>query len=217
MSLARPRAVLFDWDNTLVDSWATIHHALNVTLTAMGQEPWTMEQVREHVRLSLRDSFPRRFGERWQEARRIYLDAFTSIHLERLTALPGADALIEELAASGAWLGVVSNKTGSVLRKEAEKLGWTKLFDRLVGAGDAAADKPDNAPVEMALAGSGVAAGPLVWFVGDTGVDTQCAINAGCVPILVGPEDPNAAEFEHFRPVLHFSDCASLSRHLRGL
>ena len=27
--LGRPRAILFDWDNTLVDSWATIHEALN--------------------------------------------------------------------------------------------------------------------------------------------------------------------------------------------
>ena len=27
--LPRPRAILFDWDNTLVDSWVTIHEALN--------------------------------------------------------------------------------------------------------------------------------------------------------------------------------------------
>ena len=33
--LKRPRAILFDWDNTLVDSWATIHEALNVVMTAM--------------------------------------------------------------------------------------------------------------------------------------------------------------------------------------
>ena len=29
--LPRPRAILFDWDNTLVDSWVTIHEALNIT------------------------------------------------------------------------------------------------------------------------------------------------------------------------------------------
>ena len=28
-SLKPPRAILFDWDNTLVDSWGTIHDALN--------------------------------------------------------------------------------------------------------------------------------------------------------------------------------------------
>ena len=26
--LRSPRAILFDWDNTLVDTWATIHEAL---------------------------------------------------------------------------------------------------------------------------------------------------------------------------------------------
>ena len=32
-ALARPKAVLFDWDNTLVDSWGTIQIALR-TLTS---------------------------------------------------------------------------------------------------------------------------------------------------------------------------------------
>ena len=26
--MSLPRAIVFDWDNTLVDSWATIHEAL---------------------------------------------------------------------------------------------------------------------------------------------------------------------------------------------
>src|ERR1700732_3665828 len=30
--LARPRAILFDWDNTLGDSWKTIHEALDAAL-----------------------------------------------------------------------------------------------------------------------------------------------------------------------------------------
>src|SRR6185312_8412911 len=71
--LQRPRAIIFDWDNTLVDSWATIHDALNFLMEAMAQPLWTIEQTRERVRLSLRESFPRIFGERWEEAQKIYL------------------------------------------------------------------------------------------------------------------------------------------------
>lgn len=33
---AGPRAILFGWDNAPVDSWPTIHDALNITLTAFG-------------------------------------------------------------------------------------------------------------------------------------------------------------------------------------
>ena len=47
------------------------------------------------------------------------------------------------------------------------------------------ADKPAVAPVEMALAGSGVARGPDVWFVGDTDIDMTCAVNAGCYTVLL--------------------------------
>jgi phosphoglycolate phosphatase len=214
--LPRPRAILFDWDNTLVDSWVTIHEALNVTMAAMDKPLWSIEQTKERVRLSLRESFPRHFGERWEEARRIYLDKFSAIHLDRLTALPGCGELLEGLAGEGIYMGVVSNKTGALLRREADQLGWSTLFGAIVGAGDAEADKPDAAPVRLALEPSGIGAGETVWFVGDTGVDIECARNSGCVPVLLGGEMPEA-ELARCAPRLILSDCFSLFRLIRGL
>jgi phosphoglycolate phosphatase len=131
--VVRPQAILFDWDNTLVDSWATIHEALNVVMAAMRKPPWSLQQTKERVRLSLRDSFPRHFGERWAEARQIYLDAFRAIHLERLSPLPGRRELLERLVGRRVFLGVVSNKTGSLLRREVAELGWTGFFGSIVG------------------------------------------------------------------------------------
>src|SRR5262245_38690545 len=87
--LSRPRAILFDWDNTLVDSWATIHEALNVVMAAMDKPLWSLQETKLRVRLSLRESFPIHFGDRWEEARRVYLNAFRAIHIERLQPLPG--------------------------------------------------------------------------------------------------------------------------------
>lgn len=215
-ALARPRAILFDWDNTLVDSWATIHEALNLVMAAMGKPPWSLEETRRRVRLSLRESFPVHFGARWEEARDIYLDRFRAIHLDRLAALPGCGELLRGLAAEKIFLGVVSNKTGALLRREAEQLGWSSYFGRLVGAGDAAVDKPDAAPVRLALEPSGIAAEDGVWFVGDTGVDMECAVNSGCVPVLLGGE-PDADEHLEYAPRLVFSDPATLFRCVRGL
>jgi phosphoglycolate phosphatase len=215
--MTRPRAIIFDWDNTLVDTWQTIHDALNTTLDAMGHASWTLDESKERVRLSLRDSFGALFGDRWEEARRIYLDTFLAVHLERLTALPGTSDLLEQLSRDGFTLAVVSNKTGPILRREAQHLGWTRYFRRLVGATDATADKPDAAPVHLALEGSGVAAGRQVWLVGDTAVDMQCAVNAGCVPVLLGPSDVNGNEFAEFKPELAFRDGPGLFLHLRTL
>ena len=213
----RPRAVLFDWDNTLVDSWPIIHDALQQTLTAMGHTPWTLAESKARVRLSLRDSFPALFGTRWEEARRIYMESFQAIHLERLTALSGVVDLLEHLQAAGIYTAVVSNKTGRVLRLEAAHLGWEHYFARLVGATDATADKPDPAPIHLALEGSGIAAGPAVWYVGDTAVDIECALNAGCVPVLLGPAKPEDAEFSRHQPHVAFDDCSGLFLHIRTL
>ncbi|HEV2302857.1 MAG TPA: HAD hydrolase-like protein [Stellaceae bacterium] len=214
--IRRPRAILFDWDNTLVDSWATIHEALNTAMAAMGKPLWSLAETRERVRLSLRQSFPIYFGEQWEKARQIYLAAFRAIHLERLMALPGREAMLRALAGEGIYLGVVSNKTGAVLRREAEAIGWMPLFGAVVGAGDAALDKPDAAPVILALEPSGVAADDGVWLVGDTAIDMQCATASGCLPVLLGGA-PDGAEFLGSPPALAFSEGALLFRFLRGL
>jgi len=214
--MARPGAILFDWDNTLVDSWPVIHDALVVTFQAMGHPPWSLEETKERVRRSLRDSFPTLFGTRWEEARRLYLETFTSIHLERLTAFVGAETLLSGLAADGYYLAVVSNKTGPILRREADHLGWTPYFRRLVGAGDTRADKPDPAPVHAALAGSGIVPA-ATWFVGDTTLDMECAEQAGCVPVLLGDPVAIGAEIGKPLPSFHFFDCGALLQGLRDL
>ncbi len=166
LGLDRPRAILFDWDNTLVDSWATIHEALNAVMTAMDKPLWSLQETKERVRLSLRESFPIHFGNRWEEARRIYLDVFSAIHLERLRALPDRGELLRALFGERIFLGVVSNKTGSLLRREADWIGWSAFFGSVIGAGDAAVDKPHAAPVALALEPSGIEGGEAVWFVG---------------------------------------------------
>jgi phosphoglycolate phosphatase len=215
-NLRRPRAIIFDWDNTLVDSWGTIHDALNFLMVAMEKPLWTIAETRERVRLSLRDAFPAIFGDRWEEARQIYMDRFSAIHIERLTPLPGREAMLRTLADGGIYLSLVSNKTGAVLRREVAHLGWTPLFGSIVGAGDAHTDKPHCAPVELALQPSGITPGPDVWFVGDTAVDMECALASGCVPVLLGAAD-SEIEFAQFPPALTVADSAALFRVLEGL
>ena len=118
----------------------------------MGHTPWTLAETRDRVRASLRDSFPRMFGDRWHEAEKIYYDTFAANHLRRLREMPGAGAMLAGLAARGLYLAVVSNKQGRFLRLEADQLSWTGYFGRLIGAKDAAAqlvaqlEKAEGAP-----------------------------------------------------------------------
>lgn len=207
-----PRAILFDWDNTLADNWTAILAAMNETLTAFGHPTWTLEESRARIKASLRDAFPRLFGERWREATNIYRQAFERDHLEHLREMPGAAAMLAELRARRLYLAVVSNKSGRYLRKEAAHLGWDVHFDRLVGAQDAAADKPDVAPVELALSGSGIPPGPHVWFVGDADIDVECARNSGCAPVLLRIDPPRNDEFAGTGPPRHIRSCSELTK-----
>src|SRR3546814_7612175 len=95
----------------------------------------------------------------------MFYSGFEVVHLETLKALEGATEILERLAALGIPTAVVSNKSGSYLRREAAHLGWDRYFHRIVGATDAPRDKPAPDPVYMALEGTGIAAGPDVWFV----------------------------------------------------
>lgn len=180
-----PSAILFDWDNTLVDTFPTITAAFNHTLASFGLPVWSAEEARARIQRSLRDSFPELFGPRWREARTIYYGHFADHHLERLRPMPGAGALLERLTARGIPLGVVSNKRGAFLRAEVEALGWERRFGALIGAGDASRDKPDPAAPRLALERMGVPPGPEVWLVGDAPIDVECARAAGLTAALV--------------------------------
>ncbi|MEO8559758.1 MAG: HAD family hydrolase [Rhodospirillales bacterium] len=208
--MIKPRALIFDWDNTLVDSFGTIHAALAETQRIMGTEIWTLQQAKERVRHSLRDTFPITFGQqRWEEARDIFYAAFEKLHLDHLIALPGAEETLRALS-SHCLLAVVSNKTGRYLRSESKHLGWDGMFHRVVGATDCARDKPSPDPVLKALEESGINPGPDVWFVGDTDIDLECAHNSGCVAVLVRQTVPLPGEFGKAPPDFHVGEISQL-------
>jgi len=216
-SLAAPRVILFDWDNTLVDSWRCIWMAMNATLSAMGEPEWSLAETKLRVARSMRDSFPALFGERWEEAGDVFYTEFRRIHLEHLRPLPGIPEMLDALAECRIMLGVVSNKKGAILREEARHLGWDARFRSLVGSSDATSDKPSAAPALLALEATGIPPGEDVWLVGDAPVDIQCALNAGCTPILLRETAPDPIEFGQSLPHRHFFCCTALIRLVQGL
>ena len=185
-----PRAVLFDWDNTLVASWEIIHESLRRTFEDLGREPWSFAQTKAWVRRSMRDSFPDLFGADAERAERAFYRHYRAHHLCLLTPLAGAAVTLEALRRNRVPLGVVSSKLGGLVRAEAGHLGWSGYFGRIVGAEDAARDKPAPEAVALALEGTGAGPGADVWYVGDTGIDVTCARNSACVAVIVGSDPP---------------------------
>ena len=94
----------------------------------MDHPAWTMDETRLKVRKSLRDAFPAMFGDRWEEARDIYLQAFEALHIERLCALPDADAVLKAARDQGHYLALVSNKTGPLPAARGRGAGLGGVF-----------------------------------------------------------------------------------------
>lgn len=202
-----PTAIIFDWDNTLVDTWGTITAALNKVRALNGQEAWTIDEARFKSSRSLKVSFPEWYGNRWEEMRDVFYAHVEAVHLETLRIMPGAAELLLWLHERHMPMFVVSTKRNTLLRAEVVHMGWGGFFKAVVGSYDASRDKPDRAPVDMALAAiNRTADDPYVWLVGDSDSDVICARNSGCTPVFIGEK----AMAEKLGAKHYFSDCNTM-------
>ncbi len=210
MTLPTPKIIIFDWDNTLVDTWPVITRALNATLAFMGHEPWTAERVKRDVKHSMRDSFPALFGDQWEVAAERYQTEYRAIHMEAIQPLADAEAALKQLRDAGLYITIVSNKRNYSLTKELGALNWNAYFKAYVGSQDAERDKPDPAPVRLGLKDAPAHAPEDVWFVGDSSVDLECAKNIGAVPIFYGDGETSDGAHQGFAFDAHVKNHAEL-------
>jgi phosphoglycolate phosphatase len=208
-----PKAVIFDFDNTLVDTLPTIHTAFNETLEHFGYKKWSEAELRNNLQFSPRDSIPKLMGtEIAQKASIYYLDAYKKLAHTMLMPLNYAVATLDYLKGLGIPLYIVSNKRGILLRYEiVELLKWGHYFENIIGSEDCPHDKPHPVVVQHAL---GKQASKAVWFVGDSDVDIACAINAGCTSILIKADTNLVLEYE---PTLQYSNLSELLDTIKGL
>jgi len=192
MKDAFPRAIIFDWDNTLIDNWVSIAAALNDTFDKFGHEAWTIDEIRKRCARPSLEVFPEWFGGDWRSAYEFFYNRFGEIHADGLHALPGADTLLRWLQEQNVPVFVISSKRGDYLRKQVTTLGWDGLFSATVGSQDAPRDKPARESVEFALKAKKMSPDADIWFVGDGALDMQCAQNSGCTPVFLGATEEAA-------------------------
>lgn len=206
-----PKAIIFDWDNTLVNTWPAITIALNKARAAYGLETWDVEEARLKSARALRVSFPEWFGDNWEDARDIFYESYNEEHTKSLEAIPGADSLLTFLKEEGIPAVIVSTKKNTLLNAEVDHMGWRSYFGAVIGSMDAPQDKPHHAPVDVALSLAGIEfKRKSIWFVGDSHADVECALRANCRPIIVN----NAKESKRLGIKWSFSDCNALKKKL---
>lgn len=211
-----PKAVFFDWDGTLVDSFAFLHAAHNHTRAQFGMEPFALEVFAGYFGQPREKLYAEIYGRENIEAAKGHFEAFvTAHHLEHLKPQPGAQALLEALESLDVPCGVITNKKRTLVEAEISNYGWDKHFISVVGAGDATEDKPSAAPLLFGIekAGFGFALNDI-WLVGDTDNDLLCAERAGCVSVLVLPDVEAPDLLEKHQVHLHKQNCKELAEFL---
>ena len=179
MSRGTLDAVLFDLDGTLADSMTSIAAALVDTLASHGHVT-TVEQLMPLFGPSMPAVIQRVVPVDDAEAERLYqayLPNYYERYLPRTRPIPGADGLLEELAALMP-LAVVTSKIEDGARSLLAQLGWAEHFAVVVGRDTSGGIKPSPEPVHHALAALGVDAARAA-FVGDTEEDMRAAAAAG--------------------------------------
>jgi len=179
------RLLVLDLDGTLVDSSRDIAASVNATLQqlAPGSAAIPLERilafVGEGARLLVERSLEHAaLALPVDEVLAAYLDGYRERLLDTTRLYPGVAGALAALGPAGPALAVLTNKPGDMSRAILEGLGVAARFERVLGAGDVSARKPDPAGLVMLLNELGVPAGQA-WMVGDSATDVHAARAAG--------------------------------------
>lgn len=182
---ARFESVIFDLDGTLADTEPLVLGCMLETINAAGfavDQAMLMKYIGPPLPVMLFNML----GLDAEAAHPIYmsyLDRYEREYMPRTKPLPGAEALLDALAAADVPLAVVTNKREDAGRKTVELLGWTERFVTIIGADTAPHPKPHAAPIMYALEQLGSTAERSA-IVGDTESDMGAGRNAELAAVI---------------------------------
>lgn len=203
-----PKAVFFDWDGTLVDSFSFLQDIHNYVLDAVGlparPDGWFVRYFGKERDWIYQDLY----GDVEVQAREIFADYLIKNHVKVLKRMSGAQEILDLLQGHNIVCGVVTNKKGDWVRREIASFGWDHYFSSIVGAGEAESDKPSSKPLEKAVRDAHIRlSADQIWFVGDTEADLACARDYGSPCILIHPDPDHQPWVKDYDPYMVFTDC----------
>jgi phosphoglycolate phosphatase len=187
------KAIIFDWDGTLVDMFDQTLAAFNAALIATGRTPWDRETGMKYIGQPDNLLFPQLFGEDAEKAFAVYIAKHKEMEKAQGNnpppTLAGANELIAYLREqkSSTYVGIVSNKPKQLIEHELKTLGWDGVFDSIIGAGDAPENKPSVKAMEAVLNDMPQRCSlKNVLYIGDSNTDRDFARACECQLMIVG-------------------------------
>jgi phosphoglycolate phosphatase len=194
LEAARVRALIFDLDGTLVDSYAAIAESLNHAREAFHLPSLSEAQVRTQVGRGLEALISDLVGpERVRRGVTLFRQRYDEIYATKTRVLPGVAASLETLADCGYPMTVASNKPARFGKAIVEELGLSPWLVSVHGPDTVGSTKPDPAMVRRCLQDMQVDAASAV-YVGDMLLDVETAARASVPVILVEGGSSDAAD-----------------------
>jgi phosphoglycolate phosphatase len=187
------RAVIFDFDGTLADSYAAIAASVNHVREYHGLPALAVAEVKRHVGRGPIYLLEHTLGSGAVEADLDrYIAHHPSVVYSHTELLPGAVEALSAVKQTGRRAAVCSNKPSPFTTALLDHLQIAHFVDVVIGPADAPRPKPAPEMLVLALARLGVAAREAL-FVGDMVVDVQTARAAG-VMVWVTPTGSDTLE-----------------------
>ncbi len=199
----RYRAVLFDLDGTLVDSYAALADAVNFARKQYGLEGLSAETIREFVGEGLERLLQRAFQNAVPGgAKEAFEERYDAICCEQSRVLEDVENTLSALDRIGVAMAVCTNKPTAFSRKILEFLHLAPFFRAIVGPDMAGARKPEPQHVLCTLAATNCGRDEAL-FVGDMPIDIEAAHNSGIAAAVIATGSSSrsalkAAGAEHY-------------------
>lgn len=176
----RYRAVLFDLDGTLVDSYTALTEAVNYARREHGLHELSSVRIRDFVGDGLDKLLQRAFDTDVipPTVRDAFESRYDEICCEESKVLAEVEATLAILSDLGVAMAVCTNKPTGFSRKILEFLQLAPYFRAIVGPDLAGARKPEAQHVLHTLAATECPARDAL-FVGDMPIDVHAARNSG--------------------------------------
>jgi phosphoglycolate phosphatase len=207
------RAVVFDFDFTLVDSSRGFIDCHDFACRELSLEPVGAEASMAMMGTPLHEAFRLLFPDEHHTLADDYVRLWQLRADEVMTDLtevyPDAPRTIANLRKDGRTLGIVSQKLRRRIEAVLEREGLAGCFEAVIGGDDMRAFKPDPEGLLMACERLG-ARPPEAIYVGDTVIDGQAAANAGVPFVAVLSGVTPAAAFEPIPRLATLGDISAL-------
>ncbi|MBI3409990.1 MAG: HAD-IA family hydrolase [Planctomycetes bacterium] len=194
------RAVCFDLDGTLIDSYEAIAASVNHVRTQHRLGPLSIMEIKNFVgrgpNYLLEHTLPDFRGEPDLVS---YRGHHPSVMLEKTVLLPGAAEGLQALHGLDKLLALCSNKPRQFSRAILQHLKIERYFTVVLGPEDVERIKPAPDMLLCALARLGVSPSEAL-YVGDMTVDIACARAAGVSVWAVATGSDDAAALAAVRP-----------------